>query len=79
LAKQSIAKLVSVCGLGCLVLVFGVALLLIAAPLFLPNGIFGFAFAISRRAFSGALLIFLTVIAAALFLIARALRRGYLR
>jgi uncharacterized membrane protein (DUF2068 family) len=78
MAKQSIAKLVSVWGLGFLVLVFGFALLLIAAPLFLPNGIFGFAFAISTRAFTALLVCLVALIAAGLFSIARALRRRHL-
>lgn len=78
MAKQSISRLLYVGGLGFLVLVFGVPLLLIAAPLFLPNGICGFVLGISRRAFTGALVILLTVIVAALFVIARALRQRHL-
>jgi hypothetical protein len=77
-AKQSFLKLVSVGGLGFLVLAFGVLLLLIAAPTFLPSDIFGFAFSISRRAFTAALAMLLTVIALALLLIARALSRRHL-
>lgn len=79
MAKQSFSKLVSVGGLGFLVLAFGVLLLLIAAPTFLPSDmVFGFAFSISRRAFTAALAMLLTVIALALLLIARALSRRHL-
>jgi len=60
MAKQTISKLVSVAALGLLVLIFGLILLVVVAPLFVPRtpGMGGFVFAISRRAFSSALVAF---------------------
>jgi hypothetical protein len=79
MAKQTISKFVSVAALGLLVSIFGLILLVVAAPLFAPGapGVGGFVFAISRRAFTSALVLFLTVLAAALFFIARAVRRRH--
>lgn len=76
MAKQTISKFISVGALGLLVLIFGFILLVIAAPLFAPNT-GGFVFAVSRRAFTIALA-FLMVVAAALLLFARAVRRRHL-
>jgi len=80
MAKQTISKFVSIAALGLLVFIFGLILLVIAAPLFAPRtlGTGGFVFAISRRAFTIALVTFLMVVAAALFFIARARRRRHL-
>lgn len=74
MAKQTISKFVSIAVLGLLVFIFGLILLVIAAPLFVPRtlGLGGFVFSISRRSFASALVAFLTVLAAALFFIARA-------
>ena len=78
MAKRTIWKFVSVGALGLLVFVFGVLLLAVAAPLFVPNT-GGFVFTVSRRAFSIALIVFLTVVAAALFFFARTDRRRRLK
>jgi len=77
MSKQAISQLVSVAVLGLLILFFSLMLVVIASPLFVPRsiGTGGFAFAISRRAFTGALVALLTVFAAVLFLFARARRR----
>jgi hypothetical protein len=77
MARQSIPKLLSVGALGLLVLIFGVVLLLIAAPMFVPHG--GFVFAISRRAFTVAIVASLTIFAVVLFFVARAFRRRHLK
>ena len=79
MAKQTITKFVSVAALGLIVFIFGLILLVIAAPLFVPRtpGTGGFVFAISRRSFTSALVAFLTVLAAAFFFIARARRRRH--
>ena len=76
MGKQTISKFISLGVLGLLVIIFGFILLVFAAPLFVPNT-GGFVFAISRRAFNIAVVTFLLVAAAALFLFARALRRRY--
>jgi hypothetical protein len=73
MTKRTIWKFVTVGTLGLLVFVFGVFLLAVAAPLFVPNT-GGFVFAISRRAFS-AVIVLLTVVGAALFFFARTDRR----
>ena len=69
MAKQPISKYLSVAALGLLVSVFGLVLLVVAAPLFAPRtpGVGGFVFSISRRAFTSAVVTFLTVLASALF------------
>ena len=77
MAKQTISKFVSVGALGLLVFIFGIMLVVLAAPLFVPKT-GGFVFAISRRSFTSAVVAFLTVLVAALFFIARALRRRHL-
>ena len=74
MAKQPISKFVSLGALGLLVIIFGFILLVLAAPLFAPNT-GGFVFAVSRRAFTIALVAFLMVVAAAVVFLARALRR----
>ena len=74
--RQGILKLSSVGALGLLVLIFGVVLLFIAAPIFLPNG--GFVFSISRRAFTFAIVALLAVCGVVLFFVARAFRRRHL-
>ena len=80
MAKQTIFKFVSFGVLGLLVIIFGFILLVIVAPLFVPRtaGTSGFVFAISRRAFTSALVAFLTLLGVALVFIARALRRRHL-
>ncbi len=77
MAKQTISKFVSVAALGILVFIFGFIFLVIAAQLLGANTphIGSFAFAVSRRAFNIALATSLVVVAAALFLFARVLRR----
>ena len=75
--KQAISKFVSLGALGLLVIIFGFILLVVAAPLFVPNT-GGFVFSISRRAITIALVAFLMVVAAALFFLARPLRQRYL-
>jgi len=77
MAKQTISKFVSLSALGLMVIIFGFILLVVAAPLFAPNT-GGFVFAVSRRAFTIALVAVLMVVAAALFFFARALRRRHL-
>jgi len=77
MARQTISKFVSLGALGLLVIIFGFILLDVAAPLFAPNT-GGFGFAVSRRALTIALVAFLMVVAAALFFLARALRRRHL-
>jgi len=77
MAKQTISKFISLGALGLLVIIFGFILLVVAAPLFGPNT-GGFVFSISRRAITTALVAFLMVVAAALFFLARALRRRHL-
>ena len=74
MAKQTIWKFVCVSALGLLAFVFGVSLLVLAAPLFVSNT-GGFVFAVSTRAFNIALIVFLTVVAAALFFFIRTNRR----
>ena len=76
MTRQKILRLLSVGVLGLLVLSFGVVLLFIAAQVFLPNG--GFVFAISRRAFTLAIVASLTVFAVVLVFVARAFRRHHL-
>jgi hypothetical protein len=78
MAKRTIWKFVSVGALGLLVFVFGVLLLVVAAPLFVPDT-GGFVFAVSTRAFNIALIVLLTVVAAALFFFARTDRRRRLK
>ncbi len=80
MAKQTISKFVSIAALGLLVLIFGLLLLALGAQLFVARtaGIGGFAFGISARAFAGALLAVPTVLAVALFFVARARRRRHL-
>jgi hypothetical protein len=79
MTKRTIPKFVSVGALGALVVVFGIILLVLAAPLFIlathGPGTGGFVFSVSRRAFTAVLVTLLTLIAAGLLLIARALRR----
>ena len=77
MAKQTISKFISLGALGLLVIIFGFILLVVAAPLFVPNT-GGFVFAVTRRAFAIALVTFLMVVAAVLFFFARALRRRHL-
>lgn len=74
MAKRTIWKFVCVSVLGLLVFVFGVLLLVLAAPLLVANT-GGFVFAVTTRAFNIALIVFLTVVAAALFFLARTNRR----
>ena len=76
MARQSIPRLLSVGALALLVLIFGVVLLLIAAPIVVPN--VGFVFAISRRACIVAIVALSTFLAAVLFFFARAFRRRHL-
>jgi hypothetical protein len=80
MTKQRFSRFVSLGTLGLLVSIFGVislgVLLEIAAPLFVPKT-GAFVFSVSSRAFTGALLVSLAVIATALFLIVRALRRRH--
>ena len=80
MAKQTISKFVSLGALGLLVIIFGFILLVVTAPLFAPKTSHtgGFVFAVSRRAFTIALMAFLMVVAAALVFSARALRRRHL-
>ncbi len=82
MTQRKISKFVSVGALGALVVVFGVILLVLAAPLFIPRtggpGTGGFVFSVSRRALTAVLVTLLALIAAGLLLIARALRRRHL-
>ena len=79
MVKRTISRFVSVGALGALVVVFGVILLVLAAPLFIPTtggpGTGGVVFSVSRHAFSAVFVTLLALIAAGLLLIARALRR----
>ena len=75
--KRTIWKFVCVSALGLLVFAFSVLLLVLAAQLFAANT-GGFVFAITTRASNIALIVFLTVVAAALFLLVRTNRRGRL-
>jgi len=81
MAKQTISKFVSLGSLGLLVTIFGFILFVLAAPpfvrMFIPNT-GGFVFSLSRRAFTIALVAFLTVVVAALCFFARAPRRRHL-
>lgn len=72
--KRTIWKFVRVSALGLLVFVFGVLLLVLAARLFVANT-GGFVFVVTTRAFNIALIVFLAVVAAAVFLFARTKRR----
>ena len=74
--RQTITKFASV-ALGLLVFIFGFMLLVMAALLFLRGtpGIGSFAFAVSIRTITGAVVALLIVLAAVLFFIARARRR----
>jgi hypothetical protein len=78
MAKQMIPKFISLGALGLLVIIFGFILFVLAAPLFVrmfvPN-MGGVVFSVSRRAFTIALVAFLTVVVAALGFFARAVRR----
>ena len=80
MAKQPISRFVSTGALCLLVIIFGFILLVVTAPLFAPNtpNTGGFVFAVSRRAFTIALVVFLMVVAAALVFFARALRQRHL-
>ena len=82
MTKRTISNFVSGGVLGALVVVFGVILLVLAVPLFIPTtlgtGTGGVIFSVSRRAFTGWLVTLLALIAAGLLLIARALRRWHL-
>src|SRR5580765_5783629 len=77
MAKQTISKFIFLGALGLLVIIFGFILLVVAAPRFAPNT-GGIVFAVTRRAFTIALVTFSMVVAAALFFLARALRRRQL-
>jgi hypothetical protein len=80
---QTISKFLSLSVLGALVVLFSVVLLVLAAPLFISIFISriggpetgGVVFTISRRAFTGGLLTFMTIVALAAFFTARTLRR----
>jgi len=71
-------KFLSVGVLGFLVVIFGAVLIVIAATMFVPNGIFGFTFAVSRRAFTVVVAAMLTFGAMVLIFFARTLRRRHL-
>jgi hypothetical protein len=79
MAKQTISKFLSLSVLGALVVLFSVVLLVLAAPLFISRiggpETGGVVFTISRRAFTGGLLTFVTIVALAAFFTARTLRR----
>jgi hypothetical protein len=82
MTRQTISKFVSVGVLGAFVVVFGVILLGMAASLFIRMigrpGVGGFAFSVSRGAFTAVVGILLALITAGFLLIARALYRRYL-
>lgn len=68
-------RLLSVGILGLLVLSFGAVLIVMGASMFLPNGTFGFAFGVGRRAFTVAVVALLTFGAMVVIFFARTLRR----
>jgi hypothetical protein len=82
MTRQTISKFVSVGALGALVVVFGFILLGMAASLFIRTigspGVGGFAFSVSRGAFTAVIGIVLALIVAGFLLIARALYRRHL-
>ena len=79
MAKQTISKFLSLSALGALVVLFSVVLLVLAAPLLISRiggpETGGVVFTISRRAFTGGVLMFVTIVALAAFFTARAFRR----
>jgi hypothetical protein len=74
MAHRAISKFVPLGVLVLLVFVLGFMLLVVAARLFMPN-IGGFAFGISVRVLTIALVAFSMTVAGALFFIVRSLRR----
>jgi hypothetical protein len=67
-------KLVSVSTLGLLVLIFGIILLFVLSPTLRPTHT-DFVFAISRRTLNIAVVSLSVILAALIFIFARALRR----
>ena len=76
MGKQLLPNLVYLGALSLLVFVFTLLLLLAAVTLFIPNSV-GFVFAVSRRSFTIAAVIFFTAVAVAVLLFARALQRRH--
>jgi hypothetical protein len=74
MSRQGIMKLVSVSALGLLVLIFGIILLFVLSPTLRPTHT-DFVFAISRRTLNVAVVSLSVILAALIFIFARALRR----
>lgn len=73
MGKHLLRNLVYLGALSLLVFVFTLVLLFALIPLFIPNTT-GFAFGVSTRSFTIAVVVFFTAIVVAVFFVARALQ-----